>query len=316
MKHLISLFSIAVFEITLVIIVYALMRKHKMTAEDVVMNIWYKFRFWFYRHFYKSIFRNSSPHYKGKKMVFYDDFTEVSWNPKDEKRKWDCVRWGQFHPDDHGKYYGLPELVNGGYGKFISWYNPQTFQNTKTGEKVTIPIECSTLTTTNESFKGQYGRFECRMTLPGEIGAWPAFWIWGQNKADNDEVIYSEIDCGEWYGETKGKSITKQCINLHWWQNHNKFTMKPWKVKIDKPENATKKFHEYVFEWRKHKIECFTDGVKIFQFSNKKILNKFYNPETNKLWLVINAGIDSDIVTGDDMLYRSEFLVDYIRIYE
>ena len=60
-----------------------------------------------------------------------------------------------------------------------------------------------------KSFKQQYGRFECRMTIPHEKYVWPAFWMWGSTWPP-------EIDVHELYGGKDGKKAGRQEMGLHY----------------------------------------------------------------------------------------------------
>ena len=117
-----------------------------------------------------------------------------------------------------------------------------------------------------------------------------------------------EIDIFEFYGRETGKDIVNQHINLN---NDNKQSVGSWNVNIDKYKNVKNNFHEFVLEWKKDKIEIFTDGIKIFQLTNKKILDGF----KTEMWIVINHGIQSEIGFKNND-YKSSFIIDYIRAYK
>ena len=75
-------------------------------------------------------------------------------------------------------------------------------------------------------------------------------------------------------------------------------------------------FHEFTLKWTDKKIECFTDGVKIFRYTRKEILDKWFNGPNDNMQLLINHGMDDRNIARDESDYYSEFLVDYIRAYE
>jgi len=70
------------------------------------------------------------------------------------------------------------------------------------------------------------------------------------------------------YGHKDGKTAGKQAINLHYGKTDQPGTrdrMRGWHVKIDIKRNRHK-FHEFTLKWTDKKIECFTDGIKIFKY--------------------------------------------------
>lgn len=284
-----------------------------MTATDLVCNIFYKFRFWFYRNYFsRKLQRLSTPSKQGWDLVFNDDFDKVSWS-KDETKKWRVgPSWGEFHPDNPFVYYGPPEFVRStSCARFCIHYEPKTFSDDKrTGKPITISFK-SSLVTTSHNFRKQYGRFESRSQIPYQKGVHTSFWLWGVN-----DGRYSEIDIFEMYGGRDGSTAGIQEINLHYGMVNEKpwETMKAWKVKISDPEPIGL-LHEFAMEWSPGKIEMFTDGVKIFRYSRKKILEKWFG-ENTKLWIVQNHSIHPDHVKQEDKDYYSDYLVDYVRAYK
>ena len=285
-----------------------------MTATDLVVNIFYKFRFWLFRNFFsRKIQRISTPSKDGWELTFEDDFNEISW-AKDDTKKWRVSHgWGEFHPDYPFAYHGPPELVKGtSCARFSVVYDPKTYQDDKrTGKPITISFRKS-LITTDHSFRQQYGRFECRCQIPYDRGAWPAFWLWAVN--DNR---YSEIDIFELYGNKDGSTAGVQQINLHYGDVNKKpwDTMRAWKVKITNPEPIGL-LHEFAMEWSPGKIECFTDGVKIFRYTRKEVLDQWFGKDNTTLWIIQNHSIDPEFVKQEDKDYYSEYLVDYVRAYK
>lgn len=284
-----------------------------LTLSDFILNIFYKIRYYIINHFYISELNYRSESIKQNyTLVFEDDFEKIDCSYDGEKTKWIVGEgWGLFHPD-YLKSYFIPikKLYNNTCAVFEVKYSPKEFDNPKTHKKILIPF-ATTKISTNKSFKQQYGRFECRCTLPEEKGVWPAFWLWG-------ETWPPEIDVFEVYGRKKGKSNNVQEINLHYGftDNNTKSQMSPWKIKIDDKELINTIFHEYAVEWTSTKIEIFIDGIKVFRYSNKNILDKYFNTDNANMHIVMNHGIEEEYFIENNKDFRSEFLVDYIRAYE
>ena len=282
----------------------------RMAIKDFIVNVFYKIRFSFYRKFLKSKIKNYSKNEKsGFKLKFEDNFENVSW----EGEKWDIGEsWGLVHPKMLNCYKSAP-INRGDKAVFIAKYNPKKF--IVEGEEIEIPFETSWISSHNTHIQ-KYGRWECRMTLPKGKATWPAFWTWGQQWPP-------EIDIIEAYGKDEGE-IYHQCINLHWGHDDQggRNKMNAWKIRITN-RGESLKFHEFAMEWNENGIYLFTDGIKIFQFTNKKILNKWFNNFGGKHRTLVNHNLKNDGVYGTRYLtefeikdYYSEFLVDYVRIYQ
>ena len=210
-----------------------------------------------------------------------------------------------WHPEKPNVYYGTPEVdyVNG-LTKFTCKYNPKVFPK-EDGGTITIPYEVSLLSS-DAWFRQKYGRFECRMTIPDAPYSFPAFWVWGGDP-------YAEIDMYEGKGRKSGKTVVYQDMNMHWVDENGIWKhLRTSSVKLDGVFNFQNKFHEFVLEWTPDKIEIYTNGYKVFQYTNKEILDKRFNIP---LWIIINNSILPQY-TEHNPNYYSEFLVDYIRVYK
>jgi len=277
-----------------------------MTLLDLIINIFYRVRFWFYRNFYKKKLKNSSSTEKdGWNITFKDDFDKETWSTSGENTKWVIGEgWGLFHPNKLNTYYGAPEIIsNTSTAKFTVKHNPRTFN--WEGKDLSIPFETSLLST-QLSFKQRYGRWECRCTIPFEPTVWPAFWMWGSTWPP-------EIDVFEFMNGSEGKKAGIQAINLHFGTDvdGNRSNMGGWEICIQKKPEV--KFHEFVCVWSPDKIEFITDGIKVMRFTLKETL-EWFNKNTAEMWVIISHSIQSDIIPNQD--FTSEFLVDYIRVYK
>jgi len=293
-------------------IFYIRFRPKRFTIKDYIINTFLRTRFQIIRIFFSNKLNNSSPTIKnGLNLVFNDDFNDISWRNDANHQKWIVGEgWGLFHSTKPNVYYGEPELIsNKSLAKFTVKYKPKEFNDPSTNKPIKIPFEVSLLST-EPFFKQQYGRFECRMTLPKGVGVWPAFWLWGSTWPP-------EIDVIEAYGEYNGLDTRYQNINIHFGNNgENRTDLGTCIVKIDNKKGVGVNFHEFVVEWSPKKIVFYTDGIKILQFTGKKLLNMWYNQPNAMTWIVINHSLRNGFISNDDSSFYSEFLVDYIRAYE
>lgn len=282
------------------------------TMRDYIMNTYYTQRYNYYRRFNPQKLKNiSAPHKRGYNLLFADNFIQENWDTIG-KDKWKIgEHWGLHHPERPNVYYGPPEVRNG-KTYFTCKYKPKEF--TVNGEKRVVPYEVSLLSSA-KWFRTQYGRFECRMTLPDAPWSWPAFWMWGPTWPP-------EIDVIEAYGGKTGKNAVNQKMCLHFGQTdhsafgsdakNNKQQLPAWGLKIDEPENLGKNFYEFAMEWTPEKIEIFTNGIKVWQFTEKEIIERDFN--NGPMWVVINNSIFN--YNEHNSEYYSEFQVDYIRVYD
>lgn len=289
----------------------------KMTLIDYLLNVFYKVRFSVYRDLFPERMMSYSVKQKhGWELVFDDDFDEVSWSDEvipyysdtfEHKHKWRTE--SDYRSDDKYRWRGFPILVKDtSTAAFEVKYEPRTFSTLNKGESVTVPYKISLLTS-QYTFRQQYGRFECRCTIPYTKYSWPAFWMWGSTWPP-------EIDVFEFYGGKDCKKAGVQEINLHYGEHKkSKDMMGAWKILIERFKGKqSNKFHEFVCEWSPRKIEMWTDGVKVFTYSRKDVLDKWYNDDIAKMWVVINNSFMPHEDLSDD--YYSVFFVDYIRVYK
>lgn len=274
------------------------------SSSDGLTNRWLRTKFKFQRVLNTSKLSDCSPLKKdGMILVFEENFEKKTW--KEENAQWRVGGSALYHPRKLNVYYGPPELRNGGYAAFTVRYNPKELYVYQFDTIIEFPYEVSKLTS-HSFFEQQYGRFECRMTLPVAKHSWPAFWMWGRPWPP-------EIDVIEAYGKETGLDAIYQEINLHWGEGDNPQQMGAWKIKIDKPENLGQNFYEFAVEWRPDRVDFFTNGVRVFQFTDTEVLNRWFD---QSMWVVINNSIKRAGFSELGEYYYSEFLVDYIRVYQ
>ncbi len=257
-------------------------------TKPTMINYLLKIRYFLIRTLLPWMLKDTSPEKKDLEMVFCDNFIQPFWHGQ----KWDVGSSNIYHPRRLWQWYG-PPFIRKGKGVFRVRYNPKTIHVYQMGKHITFPFETSRIRTVAEF---QHGRFECRMSMPTGKFAWPAFWLWGAPWPP-------EIDVIEAYGRESG-NINEQEINLHWGTQQDHKQLRPWRIKIGK-----RRFHEFAIEWHPHKIDFFTNGIKVFSFRNRKILDKWFS---QKMWIVVNHAIKKQMPRD----YYSEFEVDYVRAYK
>ncbi len=275
-------------------------------AACETQNSLLRFRYGYYRTFNRAMLTNWSPPEKeGFVLVLNETFDRVSWNAKGDENHWRIGDRHLYHPRRLNVYYGPPELREGGYAAFTVRYNPRELYVYQLDSVIEFPYEVSKLSSYN-FIEQQYGRFECRMTLPYAVHSWPAFWLWGRPWPP-------EIDVIEAYGRESGTEVIFQEINLHWGPRDAPVQMGAWPIRIDRPRNIGRAFYEFAVEWTPEEIAFYTNGVLVFRFDDREILDQWFS---QPMWVVINNSIRRAGLAELGKDYYSEFLVDYIRIYK
>lgn len=261
-----------------------------MNIKDDIVNLFLKTRFNIIKDFFPKSLSNVSNTIKpGMELVFRDSiFTEEKWKVSDLR----------YHPEYPYQYYVRPHG-----DRFIVRYLPETFL---IKDKITTINHCVSNVNTQHSFRQTYGRFEIRCTVPRERGTWPAFWLWGPQWP-------KEIDVFEIYGKETGKTSNTQCINIHWGGNEFHKQIRAKKIKFTKHNLTGEISHEFAVEWKKDRIDFFTDGIRVLQFTDKKVIQKYLSSE---MWMVVNHAIDPNYVKPDHKYYTSSFRVSYVRAYQ
>lgn len=270
-----------------------------------INNEYLRMRYGVYRMFGSDKIINKSPAEKeGYTLVLNETFNAVSWNATGDESHWKIGGSNIYHPRRLNVYYGPPELRAGGFAAFTSRYNPKEIYVYQLDSVIEFPYEVSKLMSYN-FVKQQYGRFECRMTLPYAPYSWPAFWLWGPPWPP-------EIDVIEALGGPTGQGVVYQEINLHYGPQKDNRQLGAWPIRIDRPRNIGNVFHEFAVEWRPDRIEFYTNGVLVYRFTNRQILDQWFN---QPMWVVVNNSIKTASYNELGSNYYSEFLVDYIRVY-
>jgi len=246
---------------------------------------------------------------------FGDDFNTLSI----DKNKWyDGYPWGGLQVAQ--RIYTAPEMIepNEGYvslkiNKTNEWRGfPAWMLDTTVARKNNIELkngqmQLNYLTSciwSKQSFK--YGYFECRCKVPKEKGLWPAFWLFGQNNAD-------EIDFMECKGErTKELHVDVHCPNQC---DHIRGFMgskNDWGGWVKMNQNLTDEWVVFSGVWLPNHLVYYVNGVPVSYFKGD-----FATP-MNVIANLSMAGDKGGFSPGPDESthFPSEFLVDYIRVWK
>lgn len=256
----------------------------------------------------------------GYQLKFSDDFNKplniVNWRRSHI--------WGNFHPGNLSQHYDLV-----GYESYVTpeeglalelrWRPldvvksdlPDWRQTPDLPERFTIPNAVG-LVCSRKSW--QWGWFSADIKLPTGRALWPAFWLTGENSWP------PEIDILEAYSKLS-KDYTDRFFfkkrpwvsiqpNIHWGvvEEGSKRMWGAYNVPVWR---ATERWVQYACHWEKDFIRIYYDGVKVFEVTDKRVL-EWFNREGAEQFIVLNNGVD-DIGTQPT---ESVMLVKNVRVYQ
>jgi beta-glucanase (GH16 family) len=160
-----------------------------------------------------------------------------------------------------------------------------------------------------------YGRFEIRAKLPAGQGIWPAIWMMPTEDKYGSWASSGEIDIMEF----KGQEPDQVWGTLHYGESwpKNKHSGTQYKLKSG---NFCDDFHVYALEWEEGKIRWYVDGTMYqeqTQWSSSG--SKFPAPFNHDFHMLLNLAVGGGFVGGPPNAqtpFPSQFLVDYVRVYQ
>lgn len=162
-----------------------------------------------------------------------------------------------------------------------------------------------------------YGYFEIRAKVPVGRGTWPAIWMLGEaiRLPGKDFVgwpLCGEIDIMEQVGYDPAKFHFTVHVDD---RNNTKGT--PRTAMVEVPD-TWKDFHTYGLDWNKDRLDFYFDGKKVMTYANDGQGERTW-PFHRPAYLLINLAIGGDWGGNqgiDDSIFPSQYLIDYVRIYQ
>ncbi len=273
---------------------------------------------------YENLGKDSSITYENRDIVS-DECSHL-----DNIGEWQPVWCDEF------SYTGLPnsdlwayDIGGNGWGNGESQY--YTFEDednayvedgvlTITAVKETLQSNSYTSARVISKNKGDflYGKIQVRAQLPSGTGTWPAIWMLPTNWEYGGWPTSGEIDIMEHVGYDANRIHGTIHTGAY---NHMLGTQVGKSKMVTTSQSA---FHVYEMEWEPASIKLYIDGEQYASFG--------YDPEDNidiesfEAWpfdkefhLLLNLAIGGAWggVNGiDDSIFPSEFLIDYVRVYQ
>ena len=176
---------------------------------------------------------------------------------------------------------------------------------------------------TSGTFEHKYGYYECRCILPEGQGLWAAFWLTNGSLNQTNGNAYSgaELDIFESpFGYKSGSGSWKITSNIHY--NGYSLQTKYSNVGIyELDNNPYENYNTYGMLWTEEGYTFYINGHKT-GFSDYGGVSR--EPE----FMILSCEVDgaaatptlgwSGIITknADGENFKSEFIVDYVRVYE
>ncbi len=164
---------------------------------------------------------------------------------------------------------------------------------------------------TQGHFSQRYGRFEARIQIPSGQGAWPAFWMLGDDYPVAGWPACGEIDVMESSGS--GADTIEGSLHGPGYSGANPLT-----AAYQLPRGRfSDSFHVFAVEWEPQVVRFYVDE-KLFATRTPADL-----PD-GKPWvydraffLLLNLAVGGDFSgrPGDSSVFPQRMLVDYVRVY-
>ena len=167
---------------------------------------------------------------------------------------------------------------------------------------------------TRGKFEWQYGQMVVRAKVTNESGTWPAIWTLGTSC---DWPSNGEVDVMENYG---GKILA----NFAWGTNQ------PWSPNWDTvqlpvddfEDDWIDDFHLWELSWNSDRMAILIDGVEVNSVDLNTTVNgnaacAGQNPFQQSHYVLLNLALGGNAGGSvDDLVFPTQYLIDYIRIYQ
>lgn len=246
----------------------------------------------------------NAQNYKGWKLVWKEDFNGT---------KLDTTRW--YHEvNDWG----------GGNHEYQYYTDRDTNAYVKNGllhirglkEEYKTRHYTSARLNTRYKVGFTFGKMEIRAKIPLGKGLWPAIWMMSTDEKYGSWPLSGEIDIME----IKGQYPDTLYGTGHFGPAppHNRWKGALTESKL--PKGWGDDFHVYGIEWKKDTITWFVDSKQYHQVTKSDVtdIQGVPYPFNEKFYFILNMAIGGDFVEGapDDKVLPSEFLVDYVKVWQ
>ena len=158
----------------------------------------------------------------------------------------------------------------------------------------------------------RYGYLEASIKLPGEGGAWPAFWMMPTHSVYGGWPRSGEIDIMEYVANNQDRYLgTIHC------QEYNAGTAKSSGSRVAK--NLETEYHKYAIEWSPNYIKFYFDDVNYYEYKNPNRLtdNQKEWPFDQEFYFILNVAVGGTLGGAISSNFtKTSMYVDYVRVYQ
>jgi beta-glucanase (GH16 family) len=156
----------------------------------------------------------------------------------------------------------------------------------------------------------QYGRIEARLKVPEGKGLWPAFWMLGSNFNGSNWPDCGEIDIMEYIGKEPDLILG----TLHGPGYSGALGLSAWNRQT---YNIADDFHTYAIEWEADEIRWYYDGTQYHTVTRVDVGDREW-VFTQPFFIILNLAVGGHLPgpVGLDTVFPTQYLVDYVRVYE
>ncbi|PHI21154.1 glycosyl hydrolase family 16 [Lewinellaceae bacterium SD302] len=159
-------------------------------------------------------------------------------------------------------------------------------------------------------FEQTYGRFEARLKAPVGPGVWPAFWLLGNNCAEEPWPQCGEIDVME----LRGQAPNKIAGSLHG-PGYNAGRAITTEFSLENEGRFDTDFRVFAIEWSEDKVDYFVDDFLYQRIEREDVPGEWVYD--HPFFMILNVAIGGNYVgfpTSETPLPQS-MVIDYVRVF-
>lgn len=256
------------------------------------------------------------PEKSGYAIVWQDEFEQSG---KVDPTKWSFEK-GFVRNQELQWYQEENAIMNDGYlvitGKREAIPNPSFESGHQDWKKSRKQADyTSSSINSRGKFDFQYGVVEVRAKIDTALGMWPAIWTLG---IKNPWPANGEIDIMEYYRVNGEATIL---ANAAWADESKRAKWDEAKVPfsdfLKKDPDWPSKFHVWRMEWTEDFIKLYLDDQLLNEVNLTETINPDgFNPFHQPHYLLLNLAIGGNGGDPSFSVFPSEYLVDYVRVYQ
>ena len=240
-------------------------------------------------------------------MTWNDEFNGPDGSPPDPA-KWNLIVGGSGWGNNELQYYtSRRKNVRQENGNLVIEAHKEPFGG---GDGVRRRFTSARLSTQGH-FSQKYGRFEARIQVPAGQGAWPAFWLLGDNISTVGWPACGEIDVME----NVGRAPSSILGSIH---GPGYSGAKPVTTAYALPRGRfSEEFHVFAIEWEPQAIRFYVDGDLYATKAPGDLPAGTRWVFDRPFFILLNLAVGGNLPGSPDRstIFPERMLVDYVRVY-